>query len=347
MRNSEELLGEDFVPDFFDVVAEDDCVLPDVREAAQVVADGGALLGHNPEFVVRAWACEPVLEGLADERAAVQVFGRKVALAIGDRNHAVVAVEGAHVPEVRLLEDRDVGFVKEAGDVVLRDKVLDDGRVREVVVHAGCLACGFEDSGHNGGGFFRSLGAGVAVDFKVDQGVLFFRLRHQGDRQSDGLVGWRVMVGELAIDRAVVDGHERGDFWGELLDPSGVERPAEPQAVFLDQLLDLREIGRAAVALEAGIPDQRQMGAQALLGGGIAFVEERPVVDVDFQGWGGGHSGDFVFRIRRRRCGFSQRPCLPTSCGRLGSWVAGRRGSIRRRRGFCVGRGIRGGALRG
>ena len=48
------LFGEEFVPDFFDVVAEDNCVLPDVREAAQVVADGSALLGYDPKFVVRA-----------------------------------------------------------------------------------------------------------------------------------------------------------------------------------------------------------------------------------------------------------------------------------------------------
>ena len=70
-----ELLGEEFVPDFFDVVTEDDCVLPDVREATEVVADGGALFGHDPEFVVRAWSGEPVFEGLADERSAVRVFG--------------------------------------------------------------------------------------------------------------------------------------------------------------------------------------------------------------------------------------------------------------------------------
>ena len=44
------------------------------------------------------------------------------------------------------------------------------------------------------------------------------------------------------------------------------------------------------------------MGAQPLLGGGIAFVEERPIVDVDFQRWCGGHSGAFVFRIRLGRC---------------------------------------------
>jgi hypothetical protein len=37
------------------------------------------------------------------------------------------------------------------------------------------------------------------------------------------------------------------------------------------------------------------MGAQALLGGGIAFVEERPVVDVDFEGRCGGHIGIFGF----------------------------------------------------
>ena len=56
------------------------------------------------------------------------------------------------------------------------------------------------------------------------------------------------MVGELAIDWTVVDGHEGGDLGGELLNPAGVERPAEPQAVFLD----LREIRGPAVTL--GMP---------------------------------------------------------------------------------------------
>lgn len=69
------LLGEEFVPDFFDVVAEDNRVLPDIREAAQIVADGGTLLGHDPEFVIRARSRQPVLEGLTDERAAVHIFG--------------------------------------------------------------------------------------------------------------------------------------------------------------------------------------------------------------------------------------------------------------------------------
>ena len=108
------LLGEEFVPDFFDIVAEDNRILPDVREAAQVVADGGALLGHDPKFVIRARSRQPMLEGLTDERAAGLVFGRKVAFAVSDRNHAVVAVEGAHVPEGGLLEDGDVGLVKKA-----------------------------------------------------------------------------------------------------------------------------------------------------------------------------------------------------------------------------------------
>ena len=65
------------------------------------------------------------------------------------------------------------------------------------------------------------------------------------------------MVGELAINRAVVDGHDGGDLGGKLLDPTGVERSAEPQTVFLDQFLDFREIGGPTVALEAGVADQR------------------------------------------------------------------------------------------
>ena len=249
------LFGEEFVPDFFDVVAEDNRIVPDVRKAAQVVADGSALLGHDPKFVVRTRSRQPMLEGLTDERATVQIFGREVAFAIGDRNHAVVAVEGAHVPEGALLEDGDVGLVKEARDVLIRNEVLDDGWVREIVVHEGRLARGLEDALHDRGGFFRGLGASVAMDFEMDWCVLFFRLLHQGDRQGDRFLGGSVMVGELAIDRAVVDGHEGGDLGGELLDPAGVEHPTKPQAVFLDQSLDLREIGGPAVALEASVPD--------------------------------------------------------------------------------------------
>ena len=176
------LFSEEFVPDFFDVVAEDNRIVPDVRKAAQVVADGSALLGYDPKFVVRTRPSQPMLEGLADERTAVHIFGREVAFAVGDRNHAVMAIEGAHMPEGALLEDGDVGLVKEARDEVLRNKVLHDGWVREIVVHEGRLARGLEDALHDRGGFFRGLGASVAMDFEMDWCVLFFRLRHQGDR---------------------------------------------------------------------------------------------------------------------------------------------------------------------
>lgn len=52
-------LSGEFGPHLLDVFAEGDGILPDVGEAAEVVADGAALFGNDPKLVAGARAFKP------------------------------------------------------------------------------------------------------------------------------------------------------------------------------------------------------------------------------------------------------------------------------------------------
>lgn len=193
----------------------------------------------------------------------------------------MLSVKRAHVPELCALEVGDDFRRKQAFDVLLGGQVLDHGGMGEVVINHRRLADFLSVALDDGFGFFGSLGAGVAVDFKIDAGTLFLGLGHEGDSQIDRLIGRGVVVGQLAVHGTVVDRHGGFDRRCEILDGCGIEEATEAQTGLIDQCLDVWEIDPAAVTVETGFLDQGQVFADAFFGPGVSLVEQSPEVYVD------------------------------------------------------------------
>ena len=77
------------------------------------------------------------------------------------------------------------------------------------------------------------------------------RFRHQRQGEFDRFFDGRIVVSQLAIDRAIINCHDRSDRGSELLGIGSVKGPAVAQAIFREQLLQLMILRAKAIALKS------------------------------------------------------------------------------------------------
>jgi hypothetical protein len=71
----------------------------------------------------------------------------------------------------------------------------------------------------------------------------------------NGLLRRGVVVGQLAVYGAVVDGEVGGNLWSELLNRPRIEGPAIAEPIFLQEFLNPGKLGSAAEAVKSRLTD--------------------------------------------------------------------------------------------
>ena len=97
--------GKHSIPSHQQMVPEHLAILPNRRPGRDAVAGANrAQFRHDPEFVVGAWSLKPALEGrLCKGKIVLKLFGQ-IAFAVGDRDLAMMPVEGPAVKKVSVLD---------------------------------------------------------------------------------------------------------------------------------------------------------------------------------------------------------------------------------------------------
>ncbi len=250
-----------------------DGVGPGVGIGADVVAVAHAELGTDPEFVAGAGAGEPAGKEVFGEREIVAKLRGECAAAIGDGDLAMLAVEGAQVEHLRVLNQFRPD--EQAARVVGRQHVFRDGEVRVVPSHGEKFARGAAVKAGDLVEFLGRLGGGVAVGFEVNTDAECAGGAEELDGDARGGGGRRVMIEQLNVnetDAEVALGAQARQGIGDAL---RVEAAHEAQAVAIGLGFELG-CDEGANAVEAGVGDRADLASERPLAARSGVANHRP-----------------------------------------------------------------------
>ena len=166
--------------------------------------------------------------------------------------------------------------------------------MREIKIHprvfAGLGLHAFSDAV----GFFGCLGASVAVDLEINFGTLLLGFRHQSYREFNGIFDRRVVIGELAVDGALIEGKRLGDTRREVRRFASVEESTVAQPRFGQTFSETRSIDSGGAGVESrGLDGVKLLAGRPIGAVSVLLVGETPEVGLKDES-GFGHEGKRV-----------------------------------------------------